>query len=70
VNAAAFAVFGMQVFSAESFGAGWPKRAMRAARGVFRDLACFGCEIARKARLAQPDAMVKKAAKVRPIEKN
>lgn len=56
VGATAFGVFGMQELSVESFDAGLAEAGVNW-RWFFQDLDCFNCEIARKAMLAQPDAI-------------
>ena len=57
VDATAFAVFEMQELSAESFDAGLEAAGDEVAVVFFWGLDCFNCEIAKKAMLAQPEAI-------------
>ncbi|MEZ0602765.1 thioredoxin [Paraburkholderia sp. IW21] len=57
VDATAFAVFDMQALSAESFDAALAEAGDDLAVVFFWGLDCFNCEIAKKAMLAQPDAI-------------
>jgi hypothetical protein len=57
VDATAFAVFGMKELSADSFDAGLGEAGDELAVVFFWGLDCFNCEIAKKAMLAQPDAI-------------
>ncbi|MFM0152514.1 thioredoxin family protein [Paraburkholderia sediminicola] len=57
VDATAFTVFGMQELSAESFDAELAEAGDELAVVFFWGLDCFNCEIAKKAMLAQPDAI-------------
>ena len=57
VDAPAFAVFEMQELSAESFDAGLEAAGDELAVVFFWGLDCFNCEIAKKAMLAQPEAI-------------
>ncbi|MFM0296703.1 MULTISPECIES: thioredoxin family protein [Paraburkholderia] len=57
VDATAFAAFEMQALSAESFDAGLAGAGDELAVVFFWGLDCFNCEIAKKAMLAQPDAI-------------
>ncbi|WP_345812938.1 thioredoxin family protein [Paraburkholderia sp. PREW-6R] len=57
VDATAFAVFGMQELSAASFDAALAEAGDELALVFFWGLDCFNCEIAKKAMLAQPDAI-------------
>jgi hypothetical protein len=57
VDATAFAVFEMQELSAESFDAGLEAAGDELAVVFFWGLDCFNCEIAKKAMLAQPEAI-------------
>ena len=57
VDATAFAVFEMQELSAESFDAGLKAAGDELAVVFFWGLDCFNCEIAKKAMLAQPEAI-------------
>lgn len=57
VDATAFAAFEMQELSAESFDAGLAGAGDELAAVFFWGLDCFNCEIAKKAMLAQPDAI-------------
>ena len=57
VDATAFAVFEMRELSAESFDAGLEAAGDELAVVFFWGLDCFNCEIAKKAMLAQPEAI-------------
>jgi hypothetical protein len=57
VDAAAFTVFEMQELSADSFDAGLEAAGGGLAVVFFRGLDCFSCEMAKKAMLAQPEAI-------------
>jgi hypothetical protein len=57
VDATAFAVFEMLELSAESFDAGLEAAGDELAVVFFWGLDCFNCEIAKKAMLAQPEAI-------------
>ena len=57
VDATAFSVFGMQDLSAETFDAGLVSAGDELAVVFFWGFECFNCEIAKKAMLAQPDAI-------------
>ena len=57
VDATAFAVFEMQELSAESFDAALDAAGDELAVVFFWGLDCFNCEIAKKAMLAQPEAI-------------
>lgn len=57
VDVTAFAAFEMQALSAESFDAGLAGAGDELAVVFFWGLDCFNCEIAKKAMLAQPDAI-------------
>lgn len=57
VDATAFAVFEMQELSAESFDAALEAAGDELAVVFFWGLDCFNCEIAKKAMLAQPEAI-------------
>jgi hypothetical protein len=57
VDSTAFAVFDMQELSADSFDAGLAEAGDDLAVVFFWGLDCFNCEIAKKAMLAQPDAI-------------
>jgi hypothetical protein len=57
VDSTAFAVFEMQELSAESFDAALEAVGDEVAVVFFWGLDCFNCEIAKKAMLAQPDAI-------------
>ncbi len=57
VDSTAFAVFGMQELSAASFDAALAEAGDELAVVFFWGLDCFNCEIAKKAMLAQPDAI-------------
>ncbi|MGF6767223.1 MULTISPECIES: thioredoxin family protein [Paraburkholderia] len=57
VDSTAFAVFEMQELSAESFDAALEAVRDEVAVVFFWGLDCFNCEIAKKAMLAQPDAI-------------
>ena len=57
VDSTAFAVFEMQELSAESFDAALEAVGDEVAVVFFWGLDCFNCEIAKKAMLAQPEAI-------------
>ncbi|MGU7782335.1 thioredoxin family protein [Burkholderia sp. PU8-34] len=57
VDPAAFDVFGMQALSADMFDAGLASAGDALAVVFFWGVDCFNCEIAKKAMLAQPDAI-------------
>jgi hypothetical protein len=57
VDATAFAVFEMQELGAESFDSALEAAGDELAVVFFWGLDCFNCEIAKKAMLAQPDAI-------------
>ncbi|QQC62487.1 thioredoxin family protein [Paraburkholderia ginsengisoli] len=57
VDATAFGVFDMQELSADSFDAELAEAGDEPAVVFFWGLDCFNCEIAKKAMLAQPDAI-------------
>ena len=57
VDATAFAAFDMQELSADSFDAALAGAGDDLAVVFFWGLDCFNCEIAKKAMLAQPDAI-------------
>jgi thiol:disulfide interchange protein len=57
VDATAFSAFDMQELSAESFDASLAEAGDQLAVVFFWGLDCFNCEIAKKAMLAQPDAI-------------
>ncbi|WP_323121820.1 thioredoxin family protein [Burkholderia alba] len=57
VDATAFSVFDMQALGAEDFDAGLETAGDALAVVFFWGLDCFNCEIAKKAMLAQPDAI-------------
>ena len=57
VDSTAFAVFGLQALTADTFDAGIQSVGDDLAVVFFWGLDCFNCEIAKKAMLAQPDAM-------------
>jgi hypothetical protein len=57
VDSSAFAVFDMQELSAASFDAGLASAGDGLAVVFFWGFDCFNCEIAKKAMLAQPDAI-------------
>jgi hypothetical protein len=57
VDSTAFAVFDMQALTADTFDAGIQSAADDLAVVFFWGLDCFNCEIAKKAMLAQPDAI-------------
>ena len=57
VDATAFSVFDMQALSAETFDAGLASAGDELAVVFFWGFECFNCEIAKKAMLAQPDAI-------------
>jgi hypothetical protein len=57
VDATAFAVFDMQELNADSFDAALAEAGDELAVVFFWGLDCFNCEIAKKAMLAQPDAI-------------
>ncbi|KVN24561.1 thioredoxin protein [Burkholderia pyrrocinia] len=57
VDPAAFDAFGMQALSADTFDAGLAGAGDALAVVFFWGVDCFNCEIAKKAMLAQPDAI-------------
>ncbi|MPW15810.1 thioredoxin [Paraburkholderia sp. CNPSo 3157] len=57
VDSAAFAAFDMQELTAETFDAGLQSAGEELAVVFFWGLDCYNCEIAKKAMLAQPDAI-------------
>ncbi len=57
VDSTAFAVFDMQALDAAGFDAGVASAGDELAMVFFWDVDCFNCEIAKKAMLAQPDAI-------------
>lgn len=57
VDATAFAAFDMQALSADTFDAGLASAGDELAVVFFWGFECFNCEIAKKAMLAQPDAI-------------
>ncbi|BCZ78847.1 thiol reductase thioredoxin [Paraburkholderia terrae] len=57
VDSTAFAVFEMQALTADTFDAGIQSVGDDLAVVFFWGLDCFNCEIAKKAMLAQPDAI-------------
>ena len=57
VDATAFSEFGMQELDAAGFDAGLASAGDELAVVFFWGLDCFNCEIAKKAMLAQPDAI-------------
>jgi hypothetical protein len=57
VDSTAFAVFDMQELTADTFDAGLESAGEELAVVFFWGLDCFNCEIAKKAMLAQPDAI-------------
>ena len=57
VDSTAFAVFDMQALTADTFDAGIQSAGDDLAVVFFWGLDCFNCEIAKKAMLAQPDAI-------------
>ncbi len=57
VDSTAFEVFDMQELSAESFDSALAEASNELAVVFFWGLDCFNCEIAKKAMLAQPDAI-------------
>ncbi|WP_109480962.1 thioredoxin family protein [Paraburkholderia sp. C35] len=57
VDSTAFAVFDMQELTATNFDAGLQSAGDELAAVFFWGLDCFNCEIAKKAMLAQPDAI-------------
>ncbi|AIO65928.1 thioredoxin family protein [Burkholderia oklahomensis] len=57
VDATAFAAFDMQELDAESFDAGLASAGDALAVVFFWGIDCFNCEIAKKAMLANPDAI-------------
>ncbi|OXH84309.1 thiol reductase thioredoxin, partial [Burkholderia multivorans] len=57
VDPAAFDAFGMQPLSADTFDAGIAGAGDALAVVFFWGVDCFNCEIAKKAMLAQPDAI-------------
>ena len=57
VDATAFTVFDMKELSAASFDAGLAEAGDELAVVFFWGVDCFNCEIAKKAMLAQPDAI-------------
>jgi hypothetical protein len=57
VDSAAFATFGMQELTAETFDAGLQSAGEDLAVVFFWGLDCYNCEIAKKAMLAKPDAI-------------
>ncbi|SDH96348.1 hypothetical protein SAMN04487926_11081 [Paraburkholderia steynii] len=57
VDSTAFAVFEMQALTADTFDAGIQSVGDELAVVFFWGLDCFNCEIAKKAMLAQPDAI-------------
>jgi hypothetical protein len=57
VDTSAFAVFDMQELSAETFDAGLQSAGDELAVVFFWGYDCFNCEIAKKAMLAQPEAI-------------
>ncbi|KWI94746.1 thioredoxin protein [Burkholderia ubonensis] len=57
VDPAAFAAFDMQALSADTFDAGLAGAGDALAVVFFWGVDCFNCEIAKKAMLAQPDAI-------------
>ncbi|WP_433695353.1 thioredoxin family protein [Paraburkholderia phenoliruptrix] len=57
VDATAFSVFDMKELSAESFDAGLAEAGDALAVVFFWGVDCFNCEVAKKAMLAQPEAI-------------
>ncbi|RQS67943.1 thioredoxin [Burkholderia sp. Bp8963] len=57
VDPAAFDAFGMQALSADTFDAGLASAGDALAVVFFWGVDCFNCEMAKKAMLAQPDAI-------------
>jgi hypothetical protein len=57
VDSTAFAVFGMQALTADTFDGGIQSAGDDLAVVFFWGLDCFNCETAKKAMLAQPDAI-------------
>ncbi|MEM5438345.1 thioredoxin family protein [Paraburkholderia diazotrophica] len=57
VDSAAFAAFDMQELTAETFDSGLQSAGENLAVVFFWGLDCYNCEIAKKAMLAQPDAI-------------
>ncbi|RQS17328.1 thioredoxin family protein [Burkholderia sp. Bp8998] len=57
VDAAAFEAFGMQALAPDAFDAGIAGAGDALAVVFFWGVDCFNCEIAKKAMLAQPDAI-------------
>ncbi|RFU45883.1 co-chaperone YbbN [Paraburkholderia sp. DHOC27] len=57
VDATAFATFGMQELTGESFDASLAAAADELAVVFFWGLDCFNCEVAKKAMLAQPESI-------------